>query len=233
MRLAGILLVTLLAACSRKPEEVVGPDPKGSGGPPSGGAGVKSEPLKVEPAKGPIDLATATAGISGSGPLYADLETEKGKLECKLLEDKAPVAVANFVGLARGLQAFKDPMTGTWVKRPAYDGTAFHRIIKGFMIQGGDPTGSGTGDPGYVFADEVWAGSKHDRAGLLCMANKGPNTNGMQFFVTDGAAAWLDGGYTIFGECGPVEVVHALANVPVMGEKPVNKPRITKVTIRR
>jgi peptidyl-prolyl cis-trans isomerase A (cyclophilin A) len=141
--------------------------------------------------------------------------------------------VANFVGLARGLQPFQDPITGSWVKRPAYEMAVFHRIIKGFMIQGGDPSGTGTGDPGYTFADEIWSGSAHDRAGLLCMANKGPNTNGMQFFITDAAAAWLDGSYTIFGECAPLEVVHAIASVPVAGEKPQVKPLIKHVTIRR
>lgn len=179
----------------------------------------------------PIELAAATQCL-GSGQLYADLETDAGTLTCKLFEDKAPRAVANFVGLARGLQSFKDPVSGQWVKRPAYDGGVFHRIIKGFMIQGGDPAGTGTGDPGYVFADEMW-GQKHDRAGLLCMANKGPHTNGMQWFITDAGAPWLDKSYTIFGDCSPVDVVHKLAVTPVMGDRPLNKPKISKVTIRR
>lgn len=231
MRRSALLICTLLlVACEKSPPEIVSKDPKGNTPPNPGGAGASSP---AEPATGPIDLKTATAGLAGGGQLVADLETDQGKLTCKLFEDKAPKAVANFVGLARGLQSFKDPMTGKWVKRPAYDGTTFHRIIKGFMSQGGDPSGTGTGDPGYTFADEVWPGSAHDRAGLLCMANKGPNTNGMQFFITDGAAAWLDGGYTIFGECAPVDVVHKLGSVPVAGEKPVNKPVISKVTIRR
>ncbi|MBI2392176.1 MAG: peptidylprolyl isomerase [Deltaproteobacteria bacterium] len=208
-----------------------------AGGAPAGGGGAAG--AAVEPVKGPIDLATATAGLAGTGPLVAELETDKGKLTCKLFDDKAPKAVANFVGLARGLQPFKDPATAKWVKRPAYDGSRFHRIMKGFMSQGGDPTGTGTGDPGYVFPDENPTG-KHDRPGLLCMANKGPNTNGMQFFITDGAPAWLDYNppqnpttYTIFGECGPLEVVHALGSVPVSGETPIVKPAISKVTIRR
>ena len=170
--------------------------------------------------------------VPGEGQLYARFVTNHGSLVVVLYEDKAPKAVANFVGLARGLQSFKDPTTGQWVKRNAYDGTSFHRIIKGFMIQGGDPAGTGTGEPGYVFPDEMW-GQPHDRAGLLCMANKGPNTNGMQFFITDAAASWLDKSYTIFGECAPLDVVHKLASVPVRGEKPVEKPRLTKVTIRK
>jgi peptidyl-prolyl cis-trans isomerase A (cyclophilin A) len=222
-RTAGFLLLSLLAACEKSPPEIVGKDPKGGGQPST----------VVQPVTGPIALATATADVPGQGQLVADLETDKGKLLCKLFEDKAPKAVANFVGLARGLQPFEDPVSGAWVKRPAYEMAVFHRIIKGFMIQGGDPSGSGTGDPGYTFADEIWSGSAHDRAGLLCMANKGPNTNGMQFFITDGAAAWLDGSYTIFGECGPIDVVHALASVPVEGEKPTIKPVIKHVGIRR
>ena len=96
--------------------------------------------------------------------------------------------VASFVGLARGLRPWKSPLTGQWTRSPAYDGTRFHRVVKGFMIQGGDPKGSGSGEPGYVIADELWDGAKHDRAGLLCMANRGPDTNGMQFFVTDASA---------------------------------------------
>jgi peptidyl-prolyl cis-trans isomerase A (cyclophilin A) len=226
----SLALFVLLVACEKSPPEMIGKDPKGGGNPSPGGAGV---PTPAEPVSGPIDLKTATAGLNGTGPLVADLETDQGKLTCKLFEDKAPKAVANFVGLARGLQPFKDPVSGKWTKRPAYDGTVFHRIIKGFMSQGGDPSGTGTGDPGYIFPDEVWAGSAHNKAGLLCMANKGPNTNGMQFFITDGAAAWLDGGYTIFGECSPDTVVHKLGGVPVAGEKPINKPLLSKVTIRR
>lgn len=227
----SILLLSLaLLACEKSPPEIIGKDPKGNAPPGAGGAGANAP---VEPATGPIDLKTAVAGLPPTGQLIADLETDQGKLTCKLFEDKAPKAVANFVGLARGLQAFKDPSTDKWVRRPAYDGTRFHRVIKGFMSQGGDPTGTGTGEPGYVFADEVWPGSAHNKAGLLCMANKGPNTNGMQFFITDGAAAWLDGGYTIFGDCTPEDVVHKIGGVPVAGEKPINKPLLSKVTIRR
>src|SRR5690606_32146628 len=162
------------------------------------------------------------------------IETNKGSLQCKLFDDKAPVTVANFIGLATGKRAWKDPKTKAWVNRPAYDGTTFHRIIQGFMIQGGDPKGDGSGEPGYVIKDEVWDGAKHDRAGLLCMANRGKNTNGAQFFITDDKAAHLDGGYTIFGECAPVQVVHDIAGVST---GPMNRPTtpvtIDKVTIRR
>ncbi len=119
------------------------------------------------------------------------------------------------------------------MRKPAYDGTTFHRVIRGFMIQGGDPLGTGEGEPGYLIADEVWPGATHDRRGQLSMANSGPDTNGMQFFITDGAARHLDGGFTIFGQCGPDDVIEKLATVAVAGDRPVNAPRIQKVTITR
>jgi peptidyl-prolyl cis-trans isomerase A (cyclophilin A) len=101
------------------------------------------------------------------------------------------------------------------------------------MVQGGDPAGTGGGEPGYVIPDEVWQGATHDRRGLLCMANRGPNTNGMQFFITDAAAPHLDRSYTIFGECGPDAVIEKLASVEVRGDRSVNPTKIEKVTIKR
>jgi peptidyl-prolyl cis-trans isomerase A (cyclophilin A) len=178
-------------------------------------------------------LPDATRGLKGKGRLLADIDTDKGKLSCELFDDKAPNAVANFVGLARGLRPYKDPKSSQWVKRPAYDGTGFHRIIKGFMIQGGDPVGTGAGEPGYIFADEVWPGATHDRRGLLCMANRGPNTNGMQFFILDGPAKHLDRSYTIFGYCSPEAVIEMLANTAVRGDRALSPPKISKVTIYR
>ncbi|MBM4363960.1 MAG: peptidylprolyl isomerase [Deltaproteobacteria bacterium] len=166
------------------------------------------------------------------GKLTAELATDKGTLTCELYADKAPITVANFVGLARGLRPWKSP-EGEWVKKPLYDGTPFHRIIKGFMIQGGDPRGNGSGDPGYVIPDEVWPGAKHDTRGQLCMANRGPNTNGSQFFIMDGVAAHLDSGYTIFGKCGPESVIEAISASEVRGDRAVSPPRIKKVTISR
>ena len=187
-----------------------------------------------DPAHGSFLLPQAVAGLPQTGPLVASIKTSKGELRCKLFDEKAPVAVANFVGLARGTRPFKDK--GRWVTRPAYDGTTFHRVIKGFMVQGGDPQGTGRGEPGYVFKDELWTGngSKHDRPGLLCMANRGPDTNGMQFFITDASAPHLDRSYTIFGECSPVSVVHAIANTPTEpGDRPVQEITIDKVEISR
>jgi peptidyl-prolyl cis-trans isomerase A (cyclophilin A) len=186
----------------------------------------------ADPAGGKFSLADATKGLKGTGAITATIDTSNGSLTCKLYDDKAPNTVANFVGLARGVRPWKDPK-GDWVKRAAYDGTTFHRIIKGFMIQGGDPVGNGTGEPGYVIKDELWPGAKHDRAGLLCMANRGHDTNGQQFFITDAAAAHLDGNYTIFGECAPEQTVHDIASVPLAGEKPVTPVVIKDVTIAR
>src|SRR5260221_6206249 len=190
-------------------------------------------PAPDDPLHGNFSLSDATQGIAGSGALSATIETDLGKLECKLFDDRAPITVANFIGLARGTRTWKDP-DGKWVKKPAYDGTVFHRIIKGFMIQGGDPKGTGAGEPGYVVPDEIWEGAAHDRAGLLCMANRGPNTNGAQFFITDAAAAHLDRSYTILGECAPVDMVHKLASVEIAaGDKPKTPPKIKSIKIHR
>lgn len=186
-----------------------------------------------DPLGGKFGLADATKDLKGTGAIVAKIETSMGTLQCKLFDDKAPVTVANFIGLATGKRTWKDP-SGQWVNKPAYDGTGFHRIIKGFMIQGGDARGNGSGEPGYVIKDELWDGAKHDRAGLLCMANRGPNTNGAQFFITDAAAAHLDRSYTIFGECAPVEIVHQIAAVPTgPNDKPQSPVTIKTVTISR
>jgi peptidyl-prolyl cis-trans isomerase A (cyclophilin A) len=204
------------------------PTPKAAGRP------VASVPASPDdPLHGSFSLSDATQGLAGSGALSATIDTDQGKLECKLLDDKAPITVANFIGLARGTRPWKDP-DGKWVKKPAYDGTVFHRIIKGFMIQGGDAKGTGSGEPGYVIPDEIWEGAAHDRAGLLCMANRGPNTNGAQFFITDAAAAHLDRSYTIFGECAPEDMIHKLASVEMAGgDKPKTPPKIKSIKIRR
>jgi peptidyl-prolyl cis-trans isomerase A (cyclophilin A) len=189
-------------------------------------------PSPDDPLHGKFTLADATQGLGGSGGLLAAIDTDLGKLECRLYEDRAPITVANFVGLARGTRPWKNP-EGKWVKKPAYDGTTFHRIIKGFMIQGGDPKGNGAGEPGYVIPDEIWEDGRHDRAGLLCMANRGADTNGAQFFITDDVTPHLDRGYTIFGECGPVELVHKLGSVEVVGERPKTPLKIKSVKIQR
>lgn len=227
------------ARAEQKPAEVAAaaPAPTPAPAPEAPKAGNAPEAPKVpvspdDPAKGKFSLYEATAGLAGTGPLSAEIETDLGKLQCDLYDDKAPITVANFVGLARGLRPFKSP-DGKWGKKPAYDGTTFHRVIKGFMIQGGDPSGSGAGEPGYVIPDEIWPGAAHDQRGLLCMANRGPNTNGQQFFIMDGAARHLDGGYTIFGKCGPDAAVEKLASVEVQGDHSVKPTKIKRVTVKR
>lgn len=234
----GLAMAGLLTGCKSAPPEPESesPAPTSQPSPAKVAEPEKMQVAKVpvspdDPLKGKFTLADATKGLSPSGKLVATLETDFGELSCQLYEDKAPITVANFVGLARGLRPFKHE--GEWVKRPGYDGTAFHRIVRGFMIQGGDPMGNGTGEPGYVIPDEIWPGAKHNRRGLLCMANRGPNTNGMQFFITDAAAPHLDRGYTIFGECGPDKVIETLASQPVTGQRAVNPPIIKKITVGR
>ena len=203
------------------------------------GGGAKPEaaeapPSADDPRKGSFTLAEATKNIKGTGAaLVAKIETSLGSVDCRLFDDKAPVTVANFIGLATGERTWKDP-SGKWVNKPAYDGTTFHRIIKGFMIQGGDAKGNGSGDPGYVIKDEIWEGAKHDRTGLLCMANRGPNTNGMQFFITEEPKASLDGQYTIFGECSPAQVIRDIAKVPTgASDKPETPVVIKSVKVSR
>jgi len=136
----------------------------------------------------------------GNGDLYAVFQTSRGNIVVKLFEKEAPKTVANFVGLATGKQEWVDPRNGQKSKAKLYDGTAFHRVIPQFMIQGGDPLGTGTGGPGYRFEDEFQSGKKFDRPGLLAMANAGPNTNGSQFFITEVPTPHLNNKHTIFGE---------------------------------
>jgi peptidyl-prolyl cis-trans isomerase A (cyclophilin A) len=189
-----------------------------------------------DPHKGKFTLEEATAKLPGppTAPLVAVIDTSKGKFTCELFEKQAPVTVANFVGLARGLRAFKDPKTNQWVKRPFYDGLIFHRVIPGFMIQGGDPLGVGIGNPGYKFEDEIAPDLKFDKPGQLAMANAGPATNGSQFFITEGAPQHLTGRHTIFGQCEPASLVTQITAVEKgPRDKPVKDVVINKVSISR
>jgi peptidyl-prolyl cis-trans isomerase A (cyclophilin A) len=170
-----------------------------------------------------------------SGPPTAIIDTTAGKLTCELFPDKAPIGVANFAGLARGTKDWKNPKTGrTMHGVPLYNGTIFHRVIPEFMIQGGDPEGTGEGGPGYEFKNETSPDLLFDRPGRLAYANAGPNTNGSQFFVTEVPYPSLNGGYTIFGQCDDpsVEVVKKIARLPRnSNDRPDNPPKIIKVTI--
>jgi peptidyl-prolyl cis-trans isomerase A (cyclophilin A) len=186
-----------------------------------------------------IPLAEALKGVKGSGPLTAKIDVEQagaplGSFSCELFEKETPKTVANFVGLARGVRPFRDPKTKEWVKRPLYDGLVFHRVIPDFMIQGGDPNGNGTGDPGYEFADEIVDSLKMDKPGILAMANRGPGTNGSQFFITEKAAPWLTGRHTIFGQCEPLELISKITHLPRGPRDVPNEPVvIKKLTIQR
>ncbi|WP_369390591.1 peptidylprolyl isomerase [Streptomyces sp. CG1] len=132
--------------------------------------------------------------------LYATLKTNHGDIEIKLFPNHAPETVKNFVELAQGQREWTDPETGAKTNRPLYDGTIFHRVISGFMIQGGDPLGNGTGGPGYQFKDEFHPDLSFNKPYLLAMANAGPGTNGSQFFITVSPTTWLNRKHTIFGE---------------------------------
>ena len=136
----------------------------------------------------------------------AIIETTAGKMTCTLFPDKAPIGVENFIGLAMGTKDWTSPTGAKKHGVPLYDGTIFHRVIAGFMIQGGDPKGDGTGDPGYKFKNEVSNDLLFDRPGRLAYANAGPNTNGSQFFITEVATPHLNGNYTIFGQCDDAAV---------------------------
>jgi peptidyl-prolyl cis-trans isomerase A (cyclophilin A) len=159
--------------------------------------------------------ATDTPAQDKKLPVYAILKTSMGEIVIQLFEDKAPKTVANFTALANGTKEWTDPKTREKVQRPLYNGTIFHRVIPGFMIQGGDPLGNGTGGPGYRFDDEFDPDLKHSKAGIVSMANAGPNTNGSQFFITFKATPWLDGRHSVFGEVVKGQnVVDAIGNAP-------------------
>jgi len=178
--------------------------------------------------------ATRPASAATAGPPTAMIDTTAGKLTCILFPEKAPIGVANFVGLARGTKDWTDPKTGKKMHGvPLYNGTIFHRIIPEFMIQGGDPLGDGTGDPGYKFKNETTPLLTFDRPGRLAYANAGPDTNGSQFYVTEVPYPSLDGKYTIFGQCdgASVELVKKIARMPRgANDRPDVPVTINKIT---
>src|SRR5262249_34703776 len=167
---------------------------------------------------------------------YAILDTSEGKIVCRLFEKEAPITTKNFTDLAEGKRAWKDNVSGKGGSGSLYNGTIFHRVIPDFMIQGGDPSGTGMGGPGYKFEDET-RGSPHqfEKKGKLAMANAGPNTNGSQFFITVAATDWLTGKHTIFGEVVEgQDVVDKIANVPRgTQDRPRTNVLLQSVTIER
>lgn len=243
------ILVVVLAlgvgACETKPaKDTAKPGDKtgaGKGGDGKGGGAGKGGGLSAgagggangagggtqggDPENGQWTLDDATAGLAGDGKkLMAKFATTKGDILCELRPDLAPQTVASFIGLARGLRAWQDPTNGQWVTKPFFDGLAFHRVLPGFMIQGGDPLSRtystseriGTGSPGYRVPDEFQTTVLYDKPGRLAMAHSSePNSGGSQFFITDGPAKSLNGGYTVFGTCENQDVTHAIASVPV------------------
>ena len=167
--------------------------------------------------------------------LTATMRTSQGTIVLRLFPDHAPKTVQNFVELAEGAKEWADPASRKTTRAKLYDGTIFHRVIPKFMIQGGDPLGTGTGGPGYKFADEVRSGLTFDRPYLLAMANAGPNTNGSQFFITTVPTHHLNGRHTIFGEViSGSEVVDAISNVRTgRNDRPVNDVVLESVVIDR
>ena len=208
-----VLLALALAACK---DSVSAPTP----------APVPPKAVTREPDK--KDVISMANIPQGSGDLYAVFQTSRGNIVVKLFEKDAPKTVANFVGLATGKQEWVDPRTGKKSNARLYDGTAFHRVIPQFMIQGGDPLGTGTGGPGYKFEDEFQSGRKFDRPGLLAMANAGPNTNGSQFFITEVPTPHLNNRHTIFGE-----VVKGQELVPQIARGGNAQTRLDKLEIVR
>jgi peptidyl-prolyl cis-trans isomerase A (cyclophilin A) len=166
---------------------------------------------------------------------YAHFETTEGSFTVRLFEKEAPNTVGNFVGLAEGTKEWTDPATGQKRQEPFYDGVIFHRIIDGFMIQGGDRLGQGTGGPGFKFADEFHPSLRHNKAGILSMANAGPNTNGSQFFITLGPTPHLDNRHSVFGEVVKgLDVVKKIGSVATgRQDRPVKPVVMNRVTIER
>jgi len=198
-----------------------------------------------------LNVFSQTAAPAAPKNPSAVIQTTDGNFTCDLFQDKVPDAVANFIGLAKGTKDWSDPATHAKKHgKPLYDGTTFHRVIPQFMIQGGDPMGTGSGDIGFSIKDQFSPNLKFDKAGMLAYANSGPNTNGSQFFITEVAVPYLDPcldaagcnrggrhvpkgyGYTIFGECTPVSLVSQIARTPRdPRDKPYKPVKIVHISI--
>ncbi len=183
-----------------------------------------------DPHGGRFSFEEAVAGLEGEGPLTATLETDAGAIRCRLEPDTAPIAVANFIGLARGLRPFQENTGDAWTRAPFYDGLPWHRAVEGQFVQTGR-----RGDqenPGFRLQDEISPGAKFDRAGILALANNGaPKSSAAQFFITSAPLPHLNGHYTIFGTCDPEHVIRELERR--VKANPDAPPRLLKVTIAR
>ena len=195
-----------------------------------------------DPTGGEFTLAQAFEGDpaladEANGTLTASFDTTMGAFECVLYEKEVPLTVANFVGLARGVRPTYDKKANAWVTKKFYDGNIFHRVIKDFMIQTGDDTNSGRGNPGYVIVDELPKKLGHDSAGVLSMANREkPNTGSTQFFITVKATKHLDGKHAVFGKCADAKVPIEISKVkvdPRAGDRPYEQVKINTITISR
>ena len=197
-----------------------------------------SQPKSEAAAPPAPEAAKPAPPVEKIGDATAIIETTAGKLTCKLFGNQTPKTVANFVGLAEGTKEWTNPASHAKKHGVSlYEGTIFHRVIPNFMIQGGDPLGNGSGDPGYRFEDEFVPQLRFDRPGLLAMANSGPDTNGSQFFITEVPTPHLTGHHTIFGQCdaASVALVRKIARMPrdERTDRPFRPVTITKITIVR
>lgn len=240
---AAAALVAALAACASQQADQTEPTDANSGveTPVRYGSPIpesltpQSEDLATT-APEPNDLDAFVADLDDHGTLVADIVTDHGTLNCELFEEKTPVTVANFVGLARGLKAHINPVTGQRTTGiPYFDDVEFHRVLPDTLIQTGDPTGSGHGGPGYTIPDEIHPELSHNAPGVMSMANRGADTGGSQFFITERPLPHLDGHHTVFGQCEPHRVIRSISHVPTraMNEPVDPAPRIEMITLRR
>ena len=224
LRSIALLLAFTASSVAQTPQQ---PPPASTPAPASAADQLPDSPSTTSNIKPPVTPTGPTAVI----------DTTMGRLTCKLYDTQAPITVANFIGLATGTKDWTDPATLQKVHaKPFYNGTTFHRVIPGFMIQGGDRAGNGTGDPGYLFQDEIDPTLTFDEPGRLAMANSGPSTNGSQFFITEDAVPQLNGKHTIFGQCDAhtVLLVASIARVERNdSDKPITPVVIQKVWIIR
>ncbi len=233
--LVSVALCATLCGCQRSAQPVVAPLPEDASDDMSSLASERADEDAAPGPPGAADLARFTADLPGEGQLRVALITSLGTITCALHEDTAPITVANFVGLGRGLKRWVDPETQSLITdQPFYEGVIFHRVIPGFMIQTGDRTGTGAHGPGYTLRDEPQSQRRHDKPGVLSMANAGPDTGGSQLFITERAAPHLDGHHVIFGQCEDLPVIQAIARLPTdSADKPREPATLKRVVFWR